>query len=451
MKSNSFRAPPSTPRGIALTLLGRIEDEGAFADRILAADPVASLPDRDRQFVRELVLGALRWRSRLDHVVVTFAGRPLAKIDPPVRDVLRLGLYQFMFMNSVPDFAAVDESVRLARTVRGTGASGLVNALLRRFQREGEPPPPDGDVDRIAVTCAHPRWLVERWTGHFGVEITEAICHAGVEKHPIFVRARRGRITAAELAERLVDKGFDPSPVPGFPDYLALAKATGLFGSEPFTTGLCTVQDPAAGMAVDLLDPQPGEHILDCCAAPGGKTTRIAELMEDRGKVTAIDVHEGRLGLVRGVAERLGLKSIVCIAGDVLEFADAPKNGYDRVLVDAPCTGTGVLAKRPDMKWRLMPEDIPRMAALQAVMLGHMSGLVRPGGVLVYSTCTLEPEENEEVVSSFLGAHEDFSLETAEVFGDVSSGAATNAGNLVLPHEGGGTGAYAAKLIRKES
>lgn len=451
MTTNSFRAPPSTPRGIALTLLGRIEEEGAFADRILAADPVAALPDRDRQFVRELVLGTLRWRSRLDHVVVTFAGRPLGKIDPPVRDILRLGLYQFMFMNSVPDFAAVDESVRLARTVRGTGASGLVNALLRRFQREGEPPPPDGDADRIAVTRAHPRWLVQRWVERFGVETTEAICQVGVEKHPVFLRARRGRATADELAELLAEKGFGSTPVPDYPDYLALAKATGLFESEPFTEGLCTVQDPAAGMAVDLLDPQPGEHILDCCAAPGGKTTRIAELMEDRGRVTAMDVHAGRLGLVSGAAGRLGLTSVVCVTGDALEFADAPENGYDRVLVDAPCTGTGVLAKRPDMKWSMTPEDIPRMAEIQTAMLGHMSGLVRPGGVLVYSTCTLEPEENEVVVNCFLDAHEDFSLEPAGVFGDVSSDAAVKVGNLVLPHEGAGTGAYAVKLIRKGS
>ena len=449
MTPRKFRVPPATPRGIALTLLGRIGEEGAFADRILAADPVASLPDRDRQFVRELVLGTLRWRGRLDNVISAFAGRSLAELDPPVRDILRLGLYQFMFMDAVPDFAAVDESVRLARTVRGAGAGGLVNALLRRFQREGEPPPPDEDVDRIAVTLAHPRWLVERWIGRLGVETTEAVCRAGVEKHPVFVRARRGRTTAAELTELLADDGFEPAPVPGFPDYLALAKATGLFGSEPFTGGLCTVQDPAAGMAVDMLGPRPGEHVLDCCAAPGGKTTRIAEFMEDRGRVTAMDIHEGRLGLVRGAAKRLGLESVECVAGDALTFSGAPNNGYDRVLVDAPCTGTGVLAKRPDMKWRLTPEDIPRMAALQAKILGHMSGLVRPGGVLVYSTCTMEPEENEAVVGGFLAAHLDFFLEPAGGFGDVSSGASAHAGTLVLPCEGGITGAYAAKLIRK--
>ncbi len=444
--NHTRREPPDTPRGAAWTVLDRVEHEGAFADRALEGDPVRPLAVRDRQFVRELVLGTLRWRDRFDRIVQAYYSKPFDTLDPALLTVLRMGLCQLIAMDGVPAFAAVNESVELARALRGAGGGNLVNAILRRFQREGEPPLPDDPAARIAAEWSHPQWLVERWAARWGTETVEAMCRAGAEKHPVFIRLNPRKADSQGLAAALRAEGFDPEPVPFRFGYLAVRKASGLFASNTFAAGWFMVQDPAAGMAVELLDPQPNEDVLDLCAAPGGKTTQIAERMGDTGRVTAVDTHKGRLGLVREAADRLELASVSCVTGDARTFGDEPTGGWDRVLLDAPCTGTGVLAKRPDMKWRLTPEDIPRMAAIQAELLDHAADLVRPGGVLVYSTCTMEPEENEDIVRAFLDRHQEFALEPDERFAEYDTGA----GYRIFPHEGGGTGAYAA-LLRRSS
>jgi len=434
----------ASPRKLASDLLARIERGKSFADRILARPVVRNLEPRDQNFVRELVLGVTRHKLRLDRIIETYYTRSFSSMEDSLANILRTGLYQLMFMDSVPDWAAVNESVELAVRARDRKAGGLVNAILRRYLRDGEPPLPAEESERLSVVYSHPRWLVDRWLARFGPETTESMLAAGNEKHPVFIRARRGRITPEELSARLLDAGFETYPVPGAPDYLSVSGGGGLFDSVPFADGLFTSQDPSAGLAVELLDPQPGDRVLDLCAAPGGKSTQCAERMGDFGTVTAVDVHAGRLDLVRQSAERLGLTSIETVVGDARTFGRKGGETFDRVLLDAPCSGTGVFSKRPDMKWRLAEGDIARLSALQREMLDNAAERVEPGGILVYSTCTLEREENEDNVARFLASHRDFTLERTE---DHTVFESEN-GCLILPHLMHGSGAFAARIRR---
>lgn len=429
-------------RETAVELLLRIETGGAYLDRLLSASAFRALDARDRAFCREMISGVERWKLRLDRTIDLYYTKTAAALSPEIRTVLRLGLYQMMFMDSVPDRAAVSESVSLATRRQGKGAGGLVNAILRRFTREGEPEFRAAEPARLlSEQYAYPRWLAERWLAHFGMGDAGAIMDAGNGRHPVFIRANILKTTPEALVGSLAGCGFLASVVEKMTDYLALESAEGLFETPLFLEGLFTAQDPSAGMATILLDPQPGERVLDLCAAPGGKATHIAERMGDTGRVVAVDVHAGRLLLVKKAAERLGLRSVEIVEGDALTFSG---ESFDRVLLDAPCMGTAVFAKRPDMKWRRREDDIGRLASLQRKMLDHAVSLVKPGGTLVYSTCSLEPEENTEQVLGFLRENETFTLGSDSRFEQFR----VNGGMLILPHQMQGTGGFSAQMKR---
>ncbi|MFC1692472.1 16S rRNA (cytosine(967)-C(5))-methyltransferase RsmB [Candidatus Latescibacterota bacterium] len=439
---NRKKAGNLTAREITLRLLLRIEKKGAYADRLLSAPRIAKLDKRNRGLIRELLLGVLRWKLRLDHIIDTYYNKQSDTLAPGIRNILRLGLFQIMFLNSVPEWAAVNESVNMASVRYGRKGAGLVNALLRRFEREGEPPFPSDPLKHLSVEMSHPLWLVNRWKEYYGEEAAKSICRAGNEKHPICIRTARLKIAPEELTERLSEEGFKTAEVPGMHGYRAVLQGEGLFDTETFKEGLFTVQDPAAGMAAELLAPVSGETIIDLCAAPGGKATQCAELMCDSGKVIAVDIHPARLGLVRNASDRLGLASINCAAGDALVFTNDRQTCCDRVLLDTPCTGTGVLSKRLDMRWHLSENDIHRLAVLQENLLENAASAVKPGGVLVYSTCSLEPEENEEIVAVFLEHHKEFSIERDNRFKDFER----EFGYLIFPFQMCGGGAFAARL-----
>ncbi len=447
--ATSDRKKGRTPRETALHLLRRIETGGAYADRILASREVGDLALLDRSFVRELVLGVLRWKLRLDHIIDRYyTGKP-SSLKPAIRMILRLGLYQMMFLDAVPEWAAVNESVEMASRVSGRGAAGLVNALLRRFSREGEPPVPAGDpTEQISVEQSFPRWITQRWIDQFGQETAEAVMQASNEKHAVSIRANTRQTSVGSLISALADEGFEAveSEMPG---YLVVPKATGLFDSSLFREGRFIAQDGAAAMAAILLDPKPGELVLDLCSAPGGKTTHCAELMNDSGRIDAVDRNRARLGLVHDAAERLSHRSITCIEGDAAMFGSDGEKWYDRILLDVPCTGTGVFSKRPDMKWRKNRRDLERIATLQFEMLVNAGRLLKPGGVLVYSTCSLEPEEDEVVVHRYLElTAEERGYDVAEMRDDRFKKYEREVGYLILPHEMHGAGAFAVKLKR---
>ncbi len=437
--------PEKTAREIALDLLLRIENGGAFSDRILAAPQVAGLDPRDRSFIRELVSGVERWKLRLDRTIDLYYTKRANSLSPEIRQTLRLGLYQLMFLNSVPSWAAVNESVKLATNMQGKAAGGLVNAILRRFTREGEPGNwPSDPSERMSQEYSFPLWVVRRWLERYGPETTGNILRASNERHPVFLRASRLRTGREELTGILAREGYTVKALPEMPEYLSVEDPEGLFDTAVFREGFFTVQDPAAGMASLLLAPEPGETVLDLCAAPGGKTTHLAELMGDRGHILAVDTHPGRLALVAETAKRLGISSIATITGDAQTFGAGEEKRFDRVLLDAPCTGSAVFSKRLDMKWRREEADIGRLAELQREMLENAARLVKSGGTLVYSTCSLEPEENTQQIETFLLNHPEYTAMPDERFDRFKN----DGGFLILPHLMYGTGAFAAKLKR---
>ena len=442
-KTNKKRK--QSAREIALHLLGRIETQGGYANRLLTSKNVSKLSLQDRLFLRELVLGVLRWKIRLDHIIDNYYDKKPDSLQIEVRNIIRLGLFQIIFMNSVPEWAAVNESVDIATANHGKSAAGLVNALLRRFCREGEPKIKSSNVAvKLSVKMSHPLWITKKWIDRFGIKTVKSIMAAGNEKHPVSIRTNTTKTSSESLTKELSSEGFETtaSAIPGF--YTVL-KSNGLFDTPAFKNGLFTVQDSASSVACLLLSPEQGEKVLDICAAPGGKATHLAEMMGDNGYIEALDINAKRLGLVRDAAKRLGLKSIHCIEGDAVTYKNKNDILYDRVLLDAPCTGTAVFSKRPDMKWQKEHHDVTRMSSLQKTMLENASTLVRPGGILVYSTCSLEHEENEDIINRFIDKY-DFSLEKDDRFIDFE----VEGGYLIFPHLMNGTGAFAAKMKRNE-
>lgn len=375
-----------------------------------------SLPEVDRRLAREIAFGVLRNRSVLDHFVARRTdGRPQR---PVLRGILQAGLYQLLFLDRVPDHAVVNEAVLLARQRGFSAQAGFVNAVLRGVARDREACRRDLENLRSsdpALGWSHPSWLVERWAAVLAPGALGALLAWDNSAPATHARVNRLRTTPQDLLERWRSEGVQASPVevdwadPG--TLFALDRHPALESLASFREGGFYLQDPSTLMAVHLLDPRPGQRILDLCAAPGGKTLAIAERLREGGTVVAHDAHPGRLDLIRENVRRLGAGALVSVIDHIADGVAAAGVGsdsvprFDSVLVDAPCSNTGVLRRRVELRWRLRPDEITRLAMEQVRLLGTAARLVRPGGVLVYSTCSLEPEENDRVVERFLAQH----------------------------------------------
>ncbi|MCS7155973.1 MAG: 16S rRNA (cytosine(967)-C(5))-methyltransferase RsmB [Bacteroidota bacterium] len=434
-------APQAPMRQWALYALRRVAEEGAFAARLADAERL-TIPQRPQ--VTELVQGALRWRRYVDFLLARWYRRA-DRLEPAVRAMLWIGLYELRF-TSAPTPVVVNAWTEIAREYLHEGAAKLVHALLRRALREPRWPEPDVEdaVQRLGIRYSYPDWIVEGWLRCWGRERTEALLRWGNERPRFAVRLNPRRVRSwqdlglsSETLERL-----RPEPVEGLERTFWVHALAPLRGA--LLRGMLAVQDPASAWVVRLLDPQPGERILDLCAAPGGKTLLIAELMADQGEVWAIEVHPGRSRYLEGAVGRYGARCVRVLQADGRRWRQGL---FDRVLVDAPCTGLGVLAKRADLRWARQPEDVPKLVALQRELLENAAQLVRPGGVLLYATCTLWPEENEEQVQAFLARHPEFTLESA--CGWVPAGWVQESGWMVsFPPDTGADGVFAARLRR---
>lgn len=403
------------------------------------------LDARDRRWTQELVYGLLRRRSALD---VALGGRVrggLARLDPDLVDLLRLGAQQLLHMGSVPAYAAIAQTVELAKARHGIGASKLVNAVLRRLDRERaqpQPPPSADPVDALAAEHSHPRWLVARWVARWGAAETRALLETNNQEAPLVVRP--WGLVREQLEATLDAAGVRSEEVPLVRDSLRIALGGSLADLGAFRQGQLFVQDPAATLVARYAAFPAGTVVADLCAAPGGKAV---ELSRTASTVLAADASFRRLARVRQTIERLELANVVAVAMDARNPATAP---LPAVLVDAPCTGTGTFRRHPDARWRLKPTDIAVQAATQRSILRGAAQIVAPGGLLVYSTCSLEQEENDAQVEAFLAEHRDWSLEPPPA-GAVPPGV-LDAGRLrVLPHRHGVDGAFAARLRRRAS
>lgn len=411
---------PAPARAAAARVLERVERDGAFADLALEAElDRRPLEPRDRGLATELVYGTLRWQRYLDWILAPHCRRALDSLDPRVRVLLRMTAYQLARLERVPAFAAVNDAVTLAR---GTpGVAELVNAVLRSLARRGarerEPAPPADPVEALATRCSFPTWLAERWVARYGVDEARALMSAMNERPPLTVRANALRLTREALTERLsLEERLATRPTAHAPEGLVVEHGGPPGAWRAFAEGACTVQDEASMLVARLLEPRPGDTVADVCAAPGTKTTHLAELMADQGRVLAFDRERARLARVAEATARLGLQSVETIEGAVEALAGRFPAACDGVLVDAPCTNLGVLRRHPEVKWRRAPRDLPVSAARQRAILDAAASLVRPGGRLVYATCSLEPEENDDVARAFLAAHPDFAVDPPAAF-----------------------------------
>ncbi len=405
---------------------------------------------RDKRQLTDLVAGVTRWRRWLDFVIEQFARRPVDKLDSPVRQMLRLGVYE-MTVRSRPVHAVVNEYVTLAGRLARPQAKGFINAVLRRVSEHKDelPEPQMADpAQRLGIRFSHPTWMVRRWLARYGDEATRTIL-AWNNKRPVFgVRVNTLRTDRAAVESQLTDRTVDWSASAVLDDFLRVESVQPLLQSGLLLDGLVHVQDESAGLVVRVLDPQPDETVVDACAAPGGKTLYACTRMADRGRILALDANAARLRLAEKSAVAAGCSIVQFVTGD----ATAPQPALagvqaDRVLLDAPCTGLGVLSKRPDLRWRRSEADLAALAELQDNLLDSVSALVRPGGLLVYSTCTIEPEENDDRVDAFLRRHDNFEVESAAPF--VPTAMLTSRGFFAsLPHRDGMDGAFAARLRR---
>jgi 16S rRNA (cytosine967-C5)-methyltransferase len=385
----------------------------------------------------------------LDYELRHYCAQPLDKLEPPVLEALRLGLFQMRHLTRVPVHAAVDTAVTLSREKGGRGAGGLVNAVLRRAARQKLelPQRTAGEVAYLAIACSHPRWLVERFVKWFGVVRAEAIMAANNEAAPNVMRLNLARGGRDEIIARMAADGIEVVPGGYLPETAILAGAPD-FNSACYRAGLFHPQSEASEMVARMLAPSPGETVVDCAAAPGGKATHLAELVGTRGRVVAFDLNERGLRAARKVARGLGHHNVDFARADIAAAVPMRLESAGFVLLDAPCTGIGTLREHPEIRWRLEPSDFERMGALQRRMLENVATIVAPGGVLVYAVCSMAPEEGSNVVHGFLGAHPEFEVEappTAEL-----AGLLADDGTLATsPERGGLDGFFAARMRRR--
>ena len=402
----------------------------------------AGLDARDRRWTQELLYGMLRRRSWLDAVLGERVRGGLVRLDPDLTDLLRLGAYQLFHMGSVPPYAAIAQTVELAKQRHGIGASKLANAVLRRLDRERDALGPDVPTDPIAaleLRFSHPRWLVARWVARWGAEETAALLEANNRQAPLTVRPFG--IVREQLEAMLEASGMAVEDAPLVRDSLSIGGDVGIRALGAFQQGLFFVQDPAATLVTQYAAVPSGARVADLCAAPGGKAI---ELSRTALYVVACDVSLARLGRLRETIARLETRNVHPLVCDARAAAVAP---LDAVLVDAPCTGTGTFRRHPDARWHLTPNGIAVLAATQRSILHAAASIVAPGGLLVYSTCSLETEENDTQVETFLAGHPEFTLEPPPE-GSVPA-AVLDAGRLrVLPHRHGTDGAFAARMRR---
>ena len=447
-------ATPTHARIAAVRVLERVERAGAYADLALSgALRRSGLAPRDRAFVTELVYGTLRWRGHLDALLRAVLVRPNERLEALVTTLLRVGAYQMVFEHSVPSAAAVDQTVRCARALGVSRAAGLINAVLRRLARGHETiPMPSLEEDpcgHLVDALSLPAPIAERWLAQLGPEEAARLAEASNRVPPLVARLNPLRTNREALLEELRTRLPDAKACRLAPLGVDLGHH-GFPGHDPaFLDGRFTIQDEGSQLVVELLDPQPGEHILDVCAAPGGKASAISERLGSTGRVDAYDRNPRRLALVARSARRLGLTNLRTREVDATQPLPDEGTLFDRVLVDAPCSGLGTLRRNPDARWRFDEANVDRLVEIQQQILRRAAATLRPGGTLVYSTCTLLAEENEAVVEGFLEEAKDFIPCEPEALPEVVQPLIDHAGWFsTWPHRNDTDGFFAARLER---
>lgn len=429
-----------SPRLAAASALLRVA-AGGYSN-IVAEHYFDSLPEaRDRGFAGRLFYGVLERQLQLNHIITAYCKKPLDKLDAEVRCVLWMSLYQLLYLDSVPDSAAVNEGVLLTRQLGKSSAAGFVNGVLRAFLRDGKPELPGVErldaLSRLSVACSAPRGLCQLLLDQYGQETAEAFLQNSLRPAPVYIRVNTTKVTPAQLMEQLSQEGADPQPT-NLPGCILLGRPGDITRYPAFAQGLFHVQDRSSQQCCLALNAQPGMRVLDVCAAPGGKSFTLAEQMENRGEVVAADLYPNRVGLVEKGAQRLGLSIIRAEVADAAVYR--PELGsFDRVLCDVPCSGLGIIRRKPEIKYKPVQEfrELPEQ---QYQILAASSRYLRPGGVLIYSTCTLNKAENEQVLQRFMQGNSAFSAQAIQGDGSWYQ--------TLLPQETDGDGFFISAVRR---
>lgn len=400
---------------MAVEILDRMEEEGAYAEPLLDASLSVhpQMKIEDRRLITEIVYGTLRMRGNLDWVIERFYKGKLDAMEVSIKNILRTGLYQLLFTDRIPDFAIVNEAVGITKRI-GRRGSGLVNAILRNFIRKKDqiPYPAMGKdpAHHISIVHSHPLWLVRQWIEMFGIEETAALCRANNQVPPVTVRVNTLKTVRKRTKEELSQRGFAVRETAFSPDGLSISnRTTSVRETDCYTSGGIQVQDEASQLIARLVSPRPGENVLDLCAGMGGKTVHLAAVMENRGSILALDISKKKIDALYQNASRLDVAIVDAQVGDARERPGKSFfESFDRILIDAPCTGLGTLRRNPEIKWRTLPGDAKKSSFLQKAILENAAKYLKRGGTLIYSTCTITKEENEEVIEDFTDRHPDF-------------------------------------------
>jgi 16S rRNA (cytosine967-C5)-methyltransferase len=437
-------------RQLAVKILNRYDRSDSYIDKLLSHElKHEHLIHQDRALLTELVNGVIRWRGKIDWVLTGFYHGDYQKCLNLVKNAMRIALYQMLYLNRIPIPAAIFESVEVVKRIQGEKTAAIVNGVLRNIARNVEniryPDKSEDEIYFYAVIYSHPKWLVKRWIDRFGLLETEKLMDFNNRRPYTAVRVVSTNSTVAEIEEIFTTHNIKYSVSPYNPNSLLLESPRyDISASEIFKSGKITIQDPSSTLSAMLANPKEGDTIIDICAAPGGKSFILAELMNNKGEVLAFDKHESKLRFITNGAERLNLNIIKAVTRDA-ENQSFTENA-DIVFADVPCSGLGTLSKKPDIKWKKESEDITKLVIHQRKILENASKILKSGGVLVYSTCSIEPEENEENIKWFLKNYPDFTLDPAEKY--LPESLCKDGYYYSIPHLSGMDGAFAARMIK---
>lgn len=436
-------------RGTAVKILDRIERTDSYLEKLLDHELKNSdLSGQDKALLYELVHGVVRWMGRLDWILAGFYKGQFSKAIPVLKNALRVALYQIMFLDKIPDYAIVNEAVDFVKKLQGQKPADITNAVLRNIIRSKNglryPDPAENLVSYLAAYYSHPAWLAKRWVDRYGREAVETLMAANNERPTLTLRINELKVDRQEFEGLLQSVNLRYTPGIYNDHFYRLQILTNIQNWQYFAEGYFAIQDESTGMPCLLLDVKPGMRVLDMCAAPGGKSAYIADLMSNTGEVVSLDKFESRVKMMQANLDRLGVSIVKFVTTDALEYED---DLFDRVLVDAPCSGLGTLSKKPDIKWKRDLLDIKKLNPIQEDLLNKAAEMVKVGGAVVYSTCTIEPEENFEIVKKFLSEHDNFRLDDASAYVDkmIVDG---NGCIQSLPHRDKMDGAFSARLVR---
>lgn len=446
-------------RSCAVKILCRCERTDSYLEKLIDAElKNDTLNDFDKALLNEISHGVIRWMRRLDWFLNGFYRGNYEKCLPEVRNALRVALYQILFLNKIPYSAAVNEAVEFIKRIHGEKHAGVVNGLLRTIIRTLDalvwPTREIDEVNYLGIVQSHPNWMVKRWINRFGFDETVKLCEENNRRPVMSLRVNNLKISNIEFENYFKEKNLFYRSGNYLDNFFTTKTMSKIYTDEFFRKGFFSVQDESAGLVSKLLDPKKDELILDVCSAPGGKTSHISELMNNEGEIIAFEKYLSRLEVMAKNLERLGVKNVKKIHDDIcnpesIELKEGLIGKADKILVDAPCSGLGVLSKKPDIKWKRELDDIYKLQKLQLEILESSVKYLKPSGVIVYSTCTTEQEENSDVIKIFLEKHPEFSIDNAGKFVDVSI--VNSSGCIELfPQVHNVDGAFSARLVRAE-